>query len=120
MDDKKRAVQSYCSYLHCRATYVSSIYSFDAEQQMNQQRANAEILVLQFLCACLPQKRFIFPRFANIIMESSSRDNFELAKLSEAFVNLENYVVLLCIMPWKQEFHQIQVRLVKYYFYKTV
>lgn len=109
MDDPKRAAQElYTTYLTTQSD-VMACYSFDSEQKILEIRDKLHMFVLQFLCTCLPQERFKFQEFPNIILQSSMMKYFEPIKAAEAFTNLENYITLLCIMPWKQEFHQIKV-----------
>lgn len=83
-------------------------YAFEQEQNLSEMQAKVELLLLQFLCFCLPQERFKYREFQNMIIQSSSMNGFEPIKAAEAFKNLEGYVVLLCVMPWKQEFRNIK------------
>lgn len=107
MDDKRAAHRLYLEYLKVRSDFTGT-YSFDQEQNILECREKIRMIILQFLCTCLPQERFKFPEFPNLILQSASMEFFEPIKAAEAFCNLESYISLLCIMPWKQEFHQIK------------
>ncbi|XP_045191608.2 uncharacterized protein LOC123548422 [Mercenaria mercenaria] len=108
MADLKRAAHEL--YLKCLGTQsdITAADGYDLEQKVVELRNEMRMLILQFLCNCMPQERFKFQEFPNIILQSSSMEFFEPIKASEAFTNLESYIILLCIMPWKQEFHQIK------------
>lgn len=110
MDDPKRvAHEEYIRYLEVRSDSTGT-NSFDLEQDIIERRAKIRMLIYQFLCTCVPQERFKFQEFPNLILQSTFMKFFEPIKAAEAFNNLESYITLLCIMPWKQEFHQIKVK----------
>ncbi|KAL4235398.1 spermatogenesis-associated protein 2 [Mactra antiquata] len=108
MDNQSRAYQSYGTYLSLRMVHSGCVQSFEVEEEIQKQRLNTEMLIIQFLSTCLPKRKFYNEQFSIVIEESSTRRDFDITKLSEAFMHLENYFILLYIMPWKQEFHQIK------------
>lgn len=113
MDDQKQAAyELYVRQLRYQAD-IAATYSLELVQNISECRNKIKVLVLQYLCNCLPQERFKFQEFPNLILQSSSMDFFEPKKAAEAFAHLETYITLLCIMPWKQEFHQLKVKYLK-------
>lgn len=82
----------------------------DFEADIREERAKAQTLLTKFLCTCQPAERFTHREFPTIIMQSAARECFEAGKAAEAFSNLENYTLLLCILPWKTEFYKLKVR----------
>lgn len=83
-------------------------------QLFEENRHKISLLILQFLTHCRPTEKFRFGEFLKIIRDSSGIEHFEATKAEEAFLNLEKYVLLLYLNPWKQEFHRIKVRVVKW------
>lgn len=84
----------------------------DEEAWIFQEREQIKLQVIQFLCTCHPKERFIHKEFSLIILQSASMKSFDPRKASGAFRTLENYIALLCLMPWKSEFHSLKVRVI--------
>lgn len=101
------AFDYYQHYLNSQAESCGS-YTVEEELSLTETRHKIKLLVIQFLYTCLPQERFRYAEFQNLIIQSSAMEFFDPIKAAESFGNLEKYIILLCIMPWKLEFHQIK------------
>lgn len=84
----------------------------DEEAWIFQEREQIKLQAIQFLCTCHPNERFIHKEIPFIIQRSASMKSFDPRKASGAFRTLENYIALLCLMPWKSEFHSLKVRVI--------
>ena len=103
--------EAHTKYLKLMAYQQDRTGQQDEESSghIHQQRQNIVALVLQFLCVCRPEKRFRYREISKIICDSSRAKTFEPEKAGQAFLCLEDYIVLLYLKPWKTEYHTIKV-----------
>ena len=79
------------------------------DENVNQKRRGIFISVYDILVNGVGEKWCIHNEFIVCIEESKKREGFRPAKASEAFYHIENYILLILLMPWKMEYRKIKV-----------
>ncbi|KAH3773964.1 uncharacterized protein LOC127845788 isoform X2 [Dreissena polymorpha] len=102
-DVKSQAVEVYKKHLLSKESH-----EWDTDQNTEERLVQVKAFVLAFLCTCAPENKFQYIEIQDIILKSASMPNFVAAKCGEAFRHVEGYIILLCLMPWKQEFCKLK------------
>ena len=81
------------------------------DENVNQKRRSVFISAYDILVNEVGAQRqwCIHNEFIVCIEESQKREGFRPAKASEAFYHIENYILLILLMPWKMEYRKIKV-----------
>lgn len=103
---KKQAYELYKLLLQEQNDNIGN-NDFDYVQSVFDTKAKICGMLLNYLQKCRPEEKFAHKELLSIIHLSAKDDNFHPRKAAEAFENLEHYVVLIHLMPWKREFHKI-------------
>ncbi|WAR13372.1 hypothetical protein MAR_027552 [Mya arenaria] len=106
-DEKREAILSYKKLLSYQEENLGSS-DYEVETEICGRRDKIRVLILQFLCSCQVEDRFHYQEIPRIILNSPFVDYFP-GKSQEAFYDVESYILLLCLMPWKQEFHKLKL-----------
>lgn len=104
-DMKGVGYQAYAQYLQ---GHVNEMETDSEEMNHCESRKKAFMIVMQFLCQCQPSDKFRYSQIADLIIDAAGMEGFDPQKVAHAFENLEKYLFLLYIMPWKQEYRRIK------------
>jgi len=115
-DNKTEAMQTYKLML-CHQEENDGNNEIETEIGNQEERQKVQTLVLAFLCLCRVDEKFHYQEFPKVIVASCEMDKFDPRKAAMAFLNVESYIILLCLKPWKQEFHKLKVILHHYNYY---
>lgn len=80
----------------------------NSDTKVEQKRRNVCVIVYDTLVNEPTADWCIHKEFKQSIEESKQREDFRPEKASEAFCHIERYIILILLMPWKQEYRRIK------------
>lgn len=91
----------------------------NSDARVEEKRTNVSVIVRDFLVNDCTTEWCKHREFQQAIEESKKSEDFRPEKASEAFSHIENYILLIILMPWKKEYRKITVSIRKYIYIKS-